>query len=212
MRCSQPRPWRSVAEARLSVRPAQSRRMLPPWKPRHTPRLRLAPPCSRARLRAAVAELGVVRRLCTSRVNEYQSDNANRDPKTHLALFGSFVRRGDSLGHHLSARGQLHSVSADCSASQSSHRIGSAFCHRPRANRHQRSCGYLWRVAAIRTRRTQTSCGGCTSSATTNFRNPRHTRSQMNESPNHALQRTVPRVTVAAISSSDPSRPSHHFL
>ena len=27
--------------------------------------------------------------------------------------------------------------------------------------------------------------------------------------PNHALQRTAPRVTVAAISSSDPSRPSH---
>ena len=27
-------------------------------------------------------------------------------------------------------------------------------------------------------------------------------------SPNHALQRTAPRVTVAAISSSDPSRPS----
>ena len=30
----------------------------------------------------------------------------------------------------------------------------------------------------------------------------------MTESPNHALQRTVPRVTVAAISSSNPSRPS----
>ena len=30
--------------------------------------------------------------------------------------------------------------------------------------------------------------------------------------PNHALQRTAPRVTVAAISSSDPSRPSHLFL
>ena len=28
------------------------------------------------------------------------------------------------------------------------------------------------------------------------------------ESPNHALQRTAPRVTVAAISSLDPSRPS----
>ena len=31
-------------------------------------------------------------------------------------------------------------------------------------------------------------------------------------SPNHALQRTAPRVTVAAISSSNPSRPSHLFL
>ena len=31
-------------------------------------------------------------------------------------------------------------------------------------------------------------------------------------SPNHALQRTAPRVTVAAISSSDPSSPSHLFL
>ena len=31
------------------------------------------------------------------------------------------------------------------------------------------------------------------------------------KSPNHALQRTAPRVTVAAISSSDPSRPSHLF-
>ena len=30
--------------------------------------------------------------------------------------------------------------------------------------------------------------------------------------PNHALQRTAPRVTVAAISSSDPSRPSHLCL
>ena len=30
--------------------------------------------------------------------------------------------------------------------------------------------------------------------------------------PNHALQRTAPRVTVAAISSSDPSPPSHLFL
>ena len=30
--------------------------------------------------------------------------------------------------------------------------------------------------------------------------------------PNHALQRTAPRVTVAAISSSDPSSPSHLFL
>ena len=30
--------------------------------------------------------------------------------------------------------------------------------------------------------------------------------------PNHALQRTAPRVTVAAISSSDPSRPSYLFL
>ena len=29
------------------------------------------------------------------------------------------------------------------------------------------------------------------------------------KSPNHALQRTAPRVTVAAISSLDPSRPSH---
>jgi len=29
---------------------------------------------------------------------------------------------------------------------------------------------------------------------------------------NHALQRTAPRVTVAAISSSDPSRPSHLSL
>ena len=29
---------------------------------------------------------------------------------------------------------------------------------------------------------------------------------------NHALQRTAPRVTVAAISSSNPSRPSHFFL
>ena len=31
------------------------------------------------------------------------------------------------------------------------------------------------------------------------------------KSPNHALQRTAPRVTVAAISSSDPSPPSHLF-
>jgi hypothetical protein len=32
-----------------------------------------------------------------------------------------------------------------------------------------------------------------------------------NRTPNHALQRTAPRVTVAAISSSNPSRPSVTF-
>ncbi len=32
------------------------------------------------------------------------------------------------------------------------------------------------------------------------------------QAPNHALQRTAPRVTVAAISSSNPSRASHLFL
>ena len=37
-------------------------------------------------------------------------------------------------------------------------------------------------------------------------------KSEMNETPNHSLQRTAPRVTVAAISSSNPSRPSHLFL
>ena len=37
-------------------------------------------------------------------------------------------------------------------------------------------------------------------------------QNQMTATPNHALQRTAPRVTVAAICSSDPSRPSHLFL
>ena len=35
-----------------------------------------------------------------------------------------------------------------------------------------------------------------------------HASSQSERTPNHALQRTAPRVTVAAISSLDPSRPS----
>jgi len=51
------------------VRPAQSRAVLPAMKPgtaRHSPRLRLAPPCSHPRPRPGVAELGVVRRLSTA--------------------------------------------------------------------------------------------------------------------------------------------------
>ena len=39
-----------------------------------------------------------------------------------------------------------------------------------------------------------------------------HVSPESNRTPNHALQRTAPRVTVAAISSSCPSRPSHLFL
>ena len=35
-----------------------------------------------------------------------------------------------------------------------------------------------------------------------------HVSTESNRTPNHALQRTAPRVTVAAISGSDPSRPS----
>ena len=35
-----------------------------------------------------------------------------------------------------------------------------------------------------------------------------HVFTESNRAPNHALQRTAPRVTVAAISGSDPSRPS----
>ena len=79
MRCSEPQPWRSVSMPRLRAYPAQSRTLLPP-SPVQSPRLRLAPPCSRARLRAAVAELGVVRRrsriLRTQTMNtDYSSDS-----------------------------------------------------------------------------------------------------------------------------------------
>ena len=52
------------------VRPAQSRAVLPAVKPRHSPRLRLAPSCSRARFRVAVAELGVVRRCSLAMKSE----------------------------------------------------------------------------------------------------------------------------------------------
>ena len=55
------------------IRPAQSRAVLPAMKPgtaRHSPRLRLAPPCSHPRPRPGVAELGVVRRHPVGRVSE----------------------------------------------------------------------------------------------------------------------------------------------
>ena len=47
---------------------------------------------------------------------------------------------------------------------------------------------------------------------TRRFASTRQRCRKSERTPNHALQRTAPRVTVAAISSSDPSRPSHLFL
>ena len=55
---------------------------------RHMPRLRLAPPCSHARSRVAVAELGVVRRLATSLV---RTDAFQPPSWLSTLLFGASV-------------------------------------------------------------------------------------------------------------------------
>src|SRR5947207_9193941 len=72
--------WRSVTGRGFSpIGPVTG--CAPRHEARHSPRLRLAPPCSQPRPRPGVAELGVVRRLRTSLVERTLMDTR---PLAHI--------------------------------------------------------------------------------------------------------------------------------
>src|SRR6266478_3079381 len=80
MRCSELRLWRSVTE-RGSYPTGSVTGCAARHEARHSPRLRLAPPCSQPRPRPGVAELGVVRR---SRISPENGANEDSEHKRYL--------------------------------------------------------------------------------------------------------------------------------
>ena len=214
MRCSEPQPWRSVSMPRLRAYPAQSRHVLH-HQARHIPRLRLAPPCSRARLRAAVAELGVVRRFLAHPVNESQSSRSQawspsrRDSVRPLlssargALHSQRHRRVHRMeaASTLQARDRGTAFRGDATASMA--RLASVCC-RPSL---RCSLGSSTRQLSQSLARPVIAspslfCFGATYPICRCYLPPFTHAVSMNpnrtETPNHALQRTAPAVTLAA--------------
>ena len=76
---------------------------------RHMPRLRLAPPRTHARFRAAVTELGFIRRIIPSTVNERKKSERKRITALRLLVCGVFAVVISTIFHTPGAWSDFHS-------------------------------------------------------------------------------------------------------